>query len=239
MAKHEYQGNPDSFKHLWEDGYEFKLSEYIDRGWKLFKENSSNFVVFALIYSLAGAAFEVLGVNDAIGGIFQFMIGAPLTAGFYIVADKIARKEPTEFGDFFKGFDHFVQLILGNLTYGFLVVLGMVLLFFPGIYLAVAFAIWVPFVIFEDLNFWDALQTSRKVVTKNWWNFLLLMLVLGGIALLGILALVVGIFVAIPVIHCIAYAVYEDIVARKSSSYQDKIDEIGIEVEEITDFDDV
>ena len=43
----------------------------------------------------------------------------------------------------------------------------------------------------------------------------------------------------VPVIQCISYAVYEDIVARDGAAYQDKIDEIGIEVEEITDFDDV
>ena len=230
MAKHEYQGNPATFKHLWEEGYDFDLSKYINRGWEIFKGNAANFVVFSLIYTLAAGAF---------GGLLQILIGAPLAAGFFIVADKIAKNESTEFGDFFKGFDHFVQLILGNLAYFIAVLFGFLFLVIPGIYLAIAFTLWIPFVIFHDLNFIDALKVSRLVVTKNWWNFLLLGFVCAGIALLGVLALFVGIFVAVPVIQCISYAVYEDIVARDGAAYQDKIDEIGIEVEEITDFDDV
>ena len=230
MAKHEYQGNPATFKHLWEDGYDFDLSKYINRGWEIFKANAANFVVFSLIYTLAAGAF---------GGLLQILIGAPLAAGFYIVADKIAKNESTEFGDFFKGFDHFVQLILGNLAFGIALFFGFLFFFFPGIYLLVAFSLWIPFVIFHDLNFIDALKTSRLVVTKNWWNFFLLGLVFFGIFLLGVMALVVGIFVAIPVIQCISYAVYEDIVARDGAAHQDKIDEFGIEVEEIKNFDDV
>lgn len=238
MAAHTYSGDPEQFKNIWEKGYTFDLGEIINRGWEIFKSNAANFVVFTVIFMVALGSLEVLGINDGLSGIIQLLISAPLTAGFFIVADKVARKEETEFGDFFKGFDHMVQLVIGNFVYTILVIFGMILLFFPGVYLAVAYMIWMPFVLFEDLKFWDALETSRKILTKNWWNFLLLVFVFIGIALLGALALGVGIFAAIPVIYCSVYAVYESIVG-KHRSFSDKIDEIGIEIEEINDFDDV
>lgn len=238
MAAHTYSGDPEQFKNIWEKGYTFDLGALINRGWELFKANAANFVLFSVIFMVALGSLEAFNVNDGLSGLIQLLITAPLTAGFYIVADKVARNEKTEFGDFFKGFDHMVQLIIGNLVYTVLVVFGMILLVFPGIYLAIAYMIWMPFVLFEDLKFWDALETSRKIVTKNWWNFLLLTFAFLGIILLGIIALGVGVFVAVPVIYCTSYAVYESIVG-KHRSFSDKIDEIGIEIEEINDFDDV
>ena len=238
MASHNYSGDPENFNALWENGYDFDLGNFINRGWEIFKENAANFVVFSLLFVIAVSGLEFLSMNDGLSGLIQMLISAPLSAGFFIVADKVARKESTEFGDFFKGFDHFVQLVIGNLTYTVLVVVGMILLFFPGMYLAIAYMIWMPFVLFEDMGFWNALETSRKIITKNWWNFLLLALVFVGFAILGAIALGVGIFVAIPVIYCTLYAVYESLAVR-NRNVSDKIDEIGIEIEEITDFDDV
>jgi len=184
MANIEYSNDSDYLKYLWEKGYEFKLGEYVNRGWEIFQENPVNFVLYTLAYFFIVGSLEAL--DDGFGGLLQILLGAPLSAGFLIVADKVAREEDTEFGDFFKGFDHFLQLVIGNLTMMVLFVMGLVFLVVPGIYLIVAFMLWMPLVIFERFKFWTALETSRKIVTKNWLNFLLLGFVFFCISILGL-----------------------------------------------------
>ncbi len=231
-----YNGDPDSFKDLWEKGYEFKLGQYINRGIEIFKANWVNFVVFTMIIILINAIPNL--INDNLRAIIQLVVGGPLMAGYFIVARKVARNERTEFSDFFKGFEDFVQLLLGNFVVGIFVVIGLILLAVPGIYLAVAYGLWIPLIIFGRLSFWNAMETSRKIITQNWWNFLLMALVAIGFILLGVIALVVGLLAAIPIIVCIYYAAYEDIVDR-SEPYDEQIDEIGIQIDEVKDFDDV
>ncbi len=225
MAQVVYDGNPAQYEHLIRDGYEFRLGDYINRGWELFKQNIGGFVGFSFLYLVAvGGSGQI----PYVGWLIQTLIGAPLAAGFFIVADKIAKGQTHEFNDFFKGFDHMMQLVIGNLVMSVLIVLGLILLIVPGIYLAVAYGMFVPIVVFARMEFWPALELSRKVVTKNWGNFFVLVLVYIGIALLGFLALGVGILAALPVIYCISYVVYDDIFGTgNKDAFDDRIEEIG------------
>ncbi|MEM7514759.1 MAG: hypothetical protein AAF388_27775, partial [Bacteroidota bacterium] len=158
-------------------------------------------------------------------------IGAPLLAGYFIVARKLANNEPVEFSDFFKGFEHITQLVLGNLVVTIFVIVGFILLVLPGIYLAIAYTFVTMVIVFEKIEFMKAMEVSRKVITKNWWNFLLMAFVFVGIVILGLLALGVGLLAAIPTIYCITYAAYEDIMGIPADeSMMDRIDEIGQEI---------
>lgn len=61
------------------------------------------------------------------------------------------------------------------------------------------------------LDFWPAMELSRKVVSRRWWKFLWFLIVLGAIELAGILLCLIGFFVAAPIaLAALAYA-YEDI----------------------------
>ena len=228
MEQHIYDGDPAQFDQLINEGYEFRMGDYISRGWELFKMNAGGFVGFTLIYCL------VAGVANAIpvlGTLIQLAIGAPLLAGFFIVARKLAHDEPVEFSDFFKGFEHITQLVLGNLVVTIFVIVGLILLVLPGIYLAIAYSFVMMVIVFEKIEFMKAMEVSRKVITKNWWNFFLMAFVFAGIAILGILALGVGLLAAIPTIYCILYAAYEDIMGIPTDEgYLDRIDEIGQEI---------
>lgn len=226
MAQVVYDGNPAQYEHLITDGYEFRLGDYLNRGWELFKQDIGGFVGFSLLYLVAvGGSGQI----PYVGWLIQTIIGAPLAAGFFLVANKIAKGETHEFNDFFKGFDHITQLVIGNLVMSVLVIIGLILLIFPGIYLAIGYSMFIPVVIFGRFEFWPAMELSRKVVTKNWVNFFLLALVYVGIAILGILALGVGIIAAIPVIYCISYVVYDDVFGTGSQgdTFDDRIEEIG------------
>ena len=149
-------------EHLIQKGYETDAGSYIRRGWEIFQENMGLFIGYTLIMLLisAAAAFIPFG---------SILVSGPLTVGFYIVANKISKGEPYEFGTFFKGFDFFVPLLLFTLISGIFIALGLVALIVPGIYLAVAYIFAPLFIVFGKMEFWDGMEYSRKLITRKWW----------------------------------------------------------------------
>lgn len=231
MADIIYDGKVSQYAHLTEYMYEFRLGNYVSRGWEIFKSNAGLMVGFFIVQSLISAAG---GAIPVIGPFINMALSAAMMAGFYLTCQKISRGESIEFGDFFKGFDHFKEVAIGQVAMFFMVMIGLVCLVLPGIYLALAYTFMIPLIVLGKMPFWDAMETSRKIITKNWFMFFAMGFVYMGIALLGVLAFFVGIFVAIPVIFCIQYAIFEGIVGVGDDLYQSQIDEIGINADDTT-----
>ncbi len=195
-------------EHLIQQGYETDAGSYIRRGWEIFQENIGMFIGYTLItiaISVA-AAFIPFG---------SLLVSGPLTAGFYIVANKISKGEPYEFGTFFKGFDFFIPLLLWTLIGGIFIALGLVALIVPGIYLAVAYTFVPLFIVFGKIEFWDGMEFSRKLVTKKWWDIFGFVLLLILINMAGALAFLVGLLFTIPLTYCAIYVAFEDIVGTE------------------------
>ncbi len=189
--------------------YTVNIGQYFGEGWELFKQYGGGFIGFIFV---SFAINLVLAFIPVLGQIGSVVIAGPLNAGFFIVAFKIAKNRQYTFGDFFRGFDNFLQLFLTNLVMGIFVLLGMVLLVIPGIYLAIAYAFAIALVVEKRLEFWDALETSRKIITKQWFSFFGLFFLIGLLNLAGVIALGVGVLVTAPWSVCILAAAYKDVV---------------------------
>jgi uncharacterized membrane protein len=59
----------------------------------------------------------------------------------------------------------------------------------------------IPLIVDKDIGIADALKTSINAAVENIWGLILLVLIGVGVLLLGLMALCVGIFVAIPVVY--------------------------------------
>lgn len=113
----------------------------------------------------------------------------PMIAGITIMGIRHGQKKTVSSGSVF----HYLNRILGAIIWYFLmslmIVLGFILLVIPGIYLSFAYMFSLPLMIEKNLTPWQALELSRKVVTRIWFRatgFLLLvsfLLVLGTIPL--------------------------------------------------------
>ncbi len=103
--------------------------------------------------------------------------------------------------------------------------MDMVWKMLPGLLIAIPVAvflslIWVfafALIIDRGLGFWEAMETSRKVVMRQAWRVLGLSLVGGLIGILGILALGVGFLVALPVAIGMIACAYEDLFGERST----------------------
>jgi hypothetical protein len=190
-------------------GYETDAGKYISKGYNIFEKDMGKFIGYTVLYFLITAA---AGCLPFIGTI---LLTGPLTAGFFIVARKINKNEPYDFGTFWKGFDFFVPLMLYTLISSILGFLACLALIIPGIYLYVGWVFSIPFIIFGNMEFWDAMEFSRRLITKKWWNIFGFLLLLLLINMAGAIVFFVGLLFTVPITFCALYAAFEDIVGTE------------------------
>ena len=211
--------------------YDFKLGEYISRGWEIFKSNALPFIGFTLITfvglgiisallppPLGSGSFEDGQVGLGIVGNILLNLLIP---GVYIVAFQIARNRPTDFSDFFKGFNRALPILVLAIVSGLLVGVALLCLILPGIYLGIAYTFALPLLLDKNMDFWPAMETSRKLITKKWFSFFAFGLVLSLINIAGLLLIGIGFFVTFPLTICSTVAAYEDIVGLNSVADSD------------------
>ncbi len=191
------------------------VQEYIGQAWNMFKEHVGEFVGFTLIIFVASA----LSSRIFAGSIVISAAASSFYAGYAIAAFRILTGQPFEFADFFKGFNYFLPLFLAGLAMGFLVLTGLALLVIPGIYLAVCYMFTTFLIIDYRMEFWQAMETSRKIITKHWFAFFGFTFVLFLVNLLGVLALGIGILVSIPVTACASAIAYKEIMGLHSADW--------------------
>ncbi|HZG39558.1 MAG TPA: hypothetical protein VEZ50_12820 [Nodosilinea sp.] len=206
--------------------YEVKIGDYFGRGWEIFKTKAPLFVLFTVFLVLLNVVVSMLpfplgsrGEDGMSNGILSFALSVVtpvLSAGYYFVAFQVARGRSAVFNDFFRGFNKFLPIFLTALVAGILTAIGFVLLVIPGIYLAVAYLFAQPLVIDKNADFWQAMETSRQLITKKWFSFFGLLLVIALLNFAGLLLLGVGLLVTVPLSVCIIAAAYEDIVGLNS-----------------------
>ncbi|MFO0359248.1 MAG: hypothetical protein ACK50N_02010 [Flavobacteriales bacterium] len=201
------QGELKSPEQVLQEGYDFEVFEMIGNGIELFKKDIGNFVLFTLLVVGISAGLSFV---PFVGSLASVVISPPLSVGYFFVADKIRRGEAYTFNNFFDGFKApFGQLIVLSLISSILTVVGTIFCILPGIYLAIGYSLSNCVLVFHKFEFWEAMEASRKVVSKNFWTFLGLFLVMGiGGALAIILTCGVGSLFVAPVIVLTIYCIY-------------------------------
>ncbi len=114
-----------------------------------------------------------------IGGALSWAVGGVFYGGLYLIFLNRIRGKPAAVGDVFAGFNiAFAQLALVGLLTGLLTLIGILCcLVIPGLYLFVAWTFSVPLVADRRLEFWSAMELSRKVTSRIWFELLALLLV--------------------------------------------------------------
>jgi hypothetical protein len=187
--------------------------KYLLDGWELFKLNPGGFIGFALVFWVLQS---VLLLFPRLGGLTSLVISGPLYAGFYIVSAKLLQRQSPTFQDFFTGFQLFLPLLLLTVISALLIGLGFVLLILPGIFLMVCYLFAAMLVIDRRLDFWPAMELSRRTVQSQWFGFFIFLLLLMLLNLGGALLLGFGLLVSVPVSAAAVTVAYADIFGLQS-----------------------
>jgi uncharacterized membrane protein len=181
------------------------IGRAVSRGWALVRDNMG-----VLIGATALGWIITLGV--AWVPVLGWAVGIVLVGGLNYMFIRRIRGDAVQVGDVFAGFNlAFVHLTLAGLVKALLTSLGFMLCILPGIYLGVGYVFALPLVIDKKMEFWPAMEVSRRVVHRHWWSTFALVIVLALIACAGFLVCIVGAFVTIPVASASLMYVYEDL----------------------------
>jgi uncharacterized membrane protein len=161
---------------------------------------------FGLIKGMVGDNWLSTSLSvliQAVTSIVGFAICGPLYGGTYGFFLKILRGESATATDVFAGFkqQHFQQLVLCGVVMGVISFIGLLLCVLPGIYFIVAYVFAPVLVIDRGMPFWDAMELSRQTVTKNWFLFASLLLVLSLMSAAGVLLCFIGLVVTMPLLY--------------------------------------
>ena len=151
------------------------MGSCLARSWDLLRDN------FGL---LLGATFLVWLVETFcqfhwLTGMVYLVLHGVFYGGLSLVFLNRLRGQPAAAGQAFAGFGPgFAQLLLAGFISGLLSQLALFCcVVLPGIYLFVAWLFTVPLVADKRLEFWSAMELSRRVVTRVWFEIFALFLV--------------------------------------------------------------
>jgi len=190
-------------------GYDFEINNILERGFRMFLSQPLLSIAYALLIITVQFMFALYLPDWTF--LYALLLAPPLFTGFYFVANKISQNQQVIYPDFFKGFSVAWVVISIWLIGQLITALGVFAFVIPGIYLAVAYSFSVLMAIFGGFDFWTALEESRKLITVRWWKFFLFSLVLLAMNAIGLLTLVVGLTVTLPVTFYATYILFEDL----------------------------
>jgi hypothetical protein len=154
----------------------------------------------------------LITVGVAFVPVVGWAVGIVLLGGLDYMFIRRLRGEAVQIGDVFEGFNlAFLHLTLAGLVKWLLTSLGFLLCILPGIYLGVGYVFALPLVIDKKMEFWPAMEVSRRVVHRHWWSIFALVIVSGLIAGAGFLVCGVGALVTVPVATASLMCAYEDL----------------------------
>lgn len=181
----------------------FTIKESFSFGWATFKKDPWFYVgvtlalsAFTIIVdSLTGDGYGFMGV---IGFLISLLASTVVTIAY-------ARLALSAAGGTHVGWDglwapqYFFSVLGAMILQTLVILIGLVLLVVPGIIAALLLSFTQLAVVDKNLNPIDALKESYRLARPHLGKLFLLMLALIGINLLGLVALVVGLLVTIPV----------------------------------------
>ena len=208
--------------------YEVQTKHYLQTAWKIFKLYPLGFIGFSVIELVSVIACIILSSSSPLFGLLLEAAISPLHVGILIVGAQLLQRQSCAFKDFFLGFHYYKPLVIIGLLFG---IISEIDKLFPGqtaasiltltalIMLSVVY-FFAPFLIFDRrLDWWEALETSRKTVQRRLMRIFGLNLILGLILNSGIFALGVGVFITYPLVECAATVAYADIFGLQSQEY--------------------
>lgn len=201
----------------------FEIGSLFRNAWKDYKANWSLFIIIGIIFILVnllgnlGASFNT--VTGAIEqsttvSLIAWLLGMFISLGFIRFILNIVDEKERKVEDLFRGansVEHFLFFIVVVMLYTALIGLGTVLLVIPGIVALVGFVFAQYLIAEEKSGIFESLKESWNMTSKNRWKIFWLMIVVLFFNIFGALALVIGLFITVPMTYLIYARLYREL----------------------------
>lgn len=179
-------------------------------------------IMYMIIIGVLSYVLELVLGAEAIGAVVaQVVIGLvsyPMVAGFAMMGVKRAAGQPISATMIFDYYGRTLPIFLLNLVMFLLIAIGLMLLVVPGIYLMIAYGMAIPLLVDKNMGIWEALETSRKAMTKCWFRYFGLMLLMMLIIMISAIPLGLGLIWTMPTLVLVVGVVYRDLFGVEASA---------------------
>lgn len=170
-----------------------------------------------MVFGIAMAAIMTVQVdnmaNPSTMFILQFimqilvnLIALPMMMGIIIMGIKRSVNAPINANSVFHYFSKTLTLLITMILVYIMVILGFLLLILPGIYLMIAYYMALPLVVEKDMSPWQAMEVSRKAVSRSWFRMFGFLFLAGVIIFISAIPLGIGMIWTLPM-FIIAYGI--------------------------------
>jgi uncharacterized membrane protein len=142
------------------------------------------------------AGIVILILSVFVGFILLILASAWIQSGWIVYLLKIARGEPSEYSDIFRGGPYMLRLFAAGLVMALAVMLGYMLCIVPGIILGLMFGQFMWLIVDRNAGAMESLGLSRQLTEGNKLNLFLLMLIIMGIQMIASVVPFGGLFTA-------------------------------------------
>ena len=202
----------------------FFIKEAIKVGWEKAKQNIGPFFLILLaswiisgIISAFSESHDERSALRSLVALVGWIVGVFIQLGMTRVILKVLDGGKPAASDFSFNADQFGRFLLGTILGGVIIVVGLILLIIPGIILSIRLQ-FMPYLIVEkNMNPFDAMKRSWAISRNQTWNLFVFSIVCGLVALLGFIALFIGLIWAIPTIMIAAAFVYRKLESAAGS----------------------
>ena len=193
--------------------------------WQTFKKRPWFFVGVSALMMVGswviGALAGALGQDGAaalVGTVVNIALSTLLSMGY--AATMLRAHDSTESAEVSDLWHPrpFWKFLGAELSVGVVVLIGLVLLIVPGI-IAILTFLFVPYIVIDkQLNPIEALKESARITKGARWELLLLVLLAFVLNIVGAIALLVGLFVSIPVTTLALVHAYRTLEAKAKAA---------------------
>ncbi|KKP81347.1 MAG: hypothetical protein UR81_C0001G0018 [Candidatus Levybacteria bacterium GW2011_GWB1_35_5] len=201
----------------------FSKGEAIRFGFEKAKKHLFFFVVLFLIWIGVSAVYGALNFflltqvgpdGSLLLNIINWIFSSIITLGMISIALKIVDNKKAEYKDlFFLNWKLLFVYIIANLVRSIAIIVGFILLIIPGIIIAIKLQFLEYLIVDKKMGF-EAISKSWEMTKGVKWNLFVFGILLTLINILGALALIVGLFVSLPLSMVATAFVYKKLVSQ-------------------------
>lgn len=183
---------------------DYDTREILHYGWNVWKTNAAPSLLIPAI-TLIALLIPDKGLAALIAFIYNIYSNMLLTKIAIAVPEGTFKLDKNLF---FSNKTNVIDFAGANILFMIITLVGFVLFVVPGVYFYIRLCMWNFIVVDENANPYIALQRSWDLTRGREWQIIKWALTAFGVWLLGLLCLLVGIVVAVPVTTYSSYYVY-------------------------------
>jgi len=167
-------------------------------------------IVMGLLVRQVGS----MGSSAALAAALQITLTIamyPLMAGIMMIGIRRAVDLPVNWKLTFGYFSFLLPIVISVFLTMIMTCLGFMLLIIPGIYLSLAYMLTIPLIIDKGLGPWQAMEVSRKAISKHWFKVFGLYFIMALIYMVSMIPLGLGVIWTMPMFIMVTGVLYREI----------------------------